>query len=236
MFGATNFVIDKVTIDGAAAAGIQTARSANNGRITNNIIRNTLSDSIHMTGRASYITLENNRIENSGDDGIAVVSYRSNGGLVHHITARNNVIRNNKWGRLMSVVGGGQVLYENNLLENNLAGRACLFIAQESSYDTYGAHDVVARRNTIKNCGGPPTGHGAVMVFSGGEEANTNITLTRNDIWQDGYAGIRILSEMNSGVRLDSNRVQGASPAVDIRSPGVTVIPYTSGAVGYVAP
>lgn len=236
LFGATDFVIDKVTIDGAAAAGIQTAKGANHGRITNNIIRNTLSDSIHMTGRASYITLENNRIENSGDDGIAVVSYRSDGALVHHITARHNIIRNNKWGRHMSVVGGGQVLYENNLLENNLAGRACLYIAQESSYATYGAHDVTARRNTIKNCGGPPTGHGAVMVFSGGAEANTNITLTRNDIQQDGHAGIRILSAYNSGVRVDSNRVQGASPALDIKSAGVTLIPYTSGAVGYVAP
>ncbi len=236
LFGATDFVIDKVTIDGAAAAGIQTAKGANHGRITNNIIRNTLSDSIHMTGRASYITLENNRIENSGDDGIAVVSYRSDGALVHHITARHNIIRNNKWGRHMSVVGGGQVLYENNLLEHNLAGRACLYIAQESSYATYGAHDVTARRNTMRNCGGPPTGHGAVMVFSGGAENNTNIALTRNDIQQDGHAGIRILSAYNSGVRVDSNRVQGASPALDIRSSGVTVIPYTSGAVGYAAP
>jgi parallel beta-helix repeat protein len=236
LFGATNFVIDKVTIDGAAAAGIQTAKGANNGRITNNTIRNTLADSIHMTGKASYITLENNRIENSGDDGIAVVSYRSDGGLVHHITARSNVIRNNKWGRHMSVVGGGQVLYENNLLENNLAGRACLYIAQETSYATYGAHDVTARRNTIRNCGGPPTGHGAVMVFSGGAENNTNIALTRNDIQQDGYGGIRVFSAYNTGVRVDSNRIQGASPALDIRSSGVTVIPYTSGAVGYAAP
>ena len=36
LFGATNFVIDKVTIDGSAAAGIQTAKSTNNGHITNN--------------------------------------------------------------------------------------------------------------------------------------------------------------------------------------------------------
>ncbi len=236
LFGATDFVIDKVTIDGAAAAGIQTAKGANNGRITNNTIRNTLADSIHITGKASYITLENNRIENSGDDGIAVVSYRSDGALVHHITARHNVIRNNKWGRHMSVVGGGQVLYENNLLENNLAGRACVYIAQETSYNTYGAHDVTVRRNTIKSCGGPPTGHGAVMVFSGGAEANTNITLTRNDILQNGQAGIRVFSEHNQGVHVDSNRVQGASPALDIRSAGVTVIQYASGAVGYAAP
>jgi parallel beta-helix repeat protein len=232
LFGATNFVIDKVTIDGAAAAGIQTAQSANNGRITNNTIKDTLADSIHMTDKASYITLENNRIENAGDDGIAVVSYRNNGGLVNHITARNNVIVNSRWGRQMSVVGGSQVLYENNHLENNLAGAACLYIAQEASYSTYGAHDVVARYNTLKTCGGSTTGHGAVMVFSDGQEANTNITLTRNDIVQNGPPGIRVFSALNSGVRVDSNRVQGANPALDISSPGVTIIPYTSGTVG----
>jgi hypothetical protein len=236
LFGASNFVIDKVTIDGSAAGGIQTARSTNNGRITNNTIRNTLADSIHMTDKASYITLENNHIEYSGDDGIAVVSYRNDGGLVNHITARNNVIVNNKWGRQMSVVGGSQVLYENNDLGSNLAGAACLYIAQESSYATYGAHDVVARYNTLKACGGSSTGHGAVMVFSDGQEANTNITLTRNDIVQNGAPGIRVFSAMNTGVRVDSNRVQGATPALDIKTAGVTVIPYTSGVVGYVVP
>src|SRR6185503_9399919 len=232
LFGASNFVIDKVTIDGSAAAGIQTAQSANNGRITNNTIKDTLSDSIHMTDKASYITLENNRIDNAGDDGIAVVSYRRDGGLVNHITARNNVVRNNKWGRQMSVVGGQNVLYENNWLESNLAQAACLYLAQEASYSTYGAHDVVARYNTLKTCGGPSTGHGAVMVFSDGQDSNTNITLTRNDIVQNGQAGIRVFSAMNSGVRVDSNRVQGASPALDIKSSGVTIVPYASGAVG----
>jgi hypothetical protein len=232
LFGATNFVIDKVTIDGATGAGIQAVRSTNNGRITNNVIKNTLADAIHMTDKSSYITLENNRIENAGDDGIAVVSYRRDGGLTHHITARNNVIVNNKWGRNMSVVGGRYVVYENNRLENNLAGRACMYLAQEASYASYAAHDVTARYNTIKNCGGTAVGHGGMHVSSSGEETNTNITLARNDIVQNGQLGIRVTGP-NSGVRLDSNRVQGG-PAMDIRSSGVTVIPYASGLVGYV--
>ena len=210
MFGATNFVIDKVTIDGATGAGIQTAWSTNHGRITNNVIKNTLADSIHMTDKASYITLENNRIENAGDDGIAVVSYRRDGGLTHHITARKNVVLNNKGGRNMSVVGGRYVVYENNRLENNLAGAACAYFAQEASYATYAAHDVTARYNSIRNCGGTAVGHGGMHVSSSGEETNTNITLTRNHIVQNGQLGIRVTA-YNSGVRIDSNRVEGAS-------------------------
>lgn len=231
--GATNFLIDHVTIDGSAAAGIHVSHGTNNGRITNNTIKDTLADSIHITGKASYITLENNRIENSGDDGIATVSYRSDGALTHHITARNNVILNNKWGRQMSVVGGSNVLYENNRLENNLGLRACLYIAQESSYSTYGAHDVVAQRNTLKNCGGAASGHGAVMVFSNGQEANTNISLIRNDIYQNGQKGIRAFGPQ-TGIVIDSNRVTGANPAYDVGA--IAVVPYTSGVVGYVAP
>jgi hypothetical protein len=165
-----------------------------------------------------------------------VVSYVKDGGLVHHITARNNVIVDNKWGRQMSVVGGSDVLYENNLLQSNLASYACLYIAQEAGWATYGARNVVAQRNTLAACGGTSTGHGAVMVFSDGQEANSNISLIRNDIQQGGQAGIRIFSAMNSGVVVDSNRVQGASPALAISTPGVTVVPYVSGEVGYVAP
>jgi hypothetical protein len=236
LIGATNFVIDKVTIDGASAAGIQTGRAANNGRITNSVIRNTLADAIHLSDRASYITVSNNRIENAGDDGIAVVSYRSQGALVNHITARNNIVVNNKGGRQMSVVGGSNVLYENNRLESNLAQAACIYIAQEAAYATYASHDIVARYNTLKACGGAATGHGGVHIYSSGEGYNTNVTIARNDIVQNGQQGIRVITAYNNVVRIDSNRIQGASPALDIRSPGVTVIQYSSGAVGYVAP
>jgi hypothetical protein len=111
-----------------------------------------------------------------------------------------------------------------------------VYFAQEASYATYGAHDVTARYNTLKNCGGATVGHGAVHVYSSGEETNSNVTLARNDIVLNGQPGIRVLGSMNTGVRLDSNRVQGASPALDIKSSGVTVIPYSSGAAGYVAP
>ena len=73
-------------------------------------------------------------------------------------------------------------------------------------------------------------------MFTDGQEANSNISLIRNDIQQSGQIGIRIFSAMNSGVIVDSNRVQGANPALAISTPGVTVIPYVSGMVGYVAP
>jgi parallel beta-helix repeat protein len=49
--GATNWVINNVTIDGSRALGIQTF-GAHNGRITNNRIMNTMAGGIHLTNGA----------------------------------------------------------------------------------------------------------------------------------------------------------------------------------------
>ena len=234
VFGATNFVVDHVTIAGSAATGVQTALAASYGHITNNHVMDTLADAIHMTDRSSHITVAGNLIERAGDDGIAVVSYRHDGGLVHNIAARNNIIRDNKFGRLMSVVGGDTVLYENNLLDTNLSPYACLYIAQESSWGTYGAHNVTARYNTMKDCGSVVTGHAAITLYSDGQEANTNIKLIRNDVVQQGAAGVRVFTPMNTAVVVDSNRITGSKVALEITTPGVTVVAYVSGAAGEV--
>jgi hypothetical protein len=235
IFGATDFVIDGVIIEGAPAASIQTAKRATRGRITNNVIRNSLSDSIHMTDGASQILVENNHIEYSGDDGIAVVSYRGDGARVSNITARNNVVLDNKWGRNMSVVGGQHILYENYFLSGNPSGGACLYIAQEKSYKTYSALDVTVNRNTFQDCGGVNSGHAAAMIYSDGEEANNDIKLTYNDIIQKGLNGVKYFGPQTN-VRIENNRIAGARTAyVGGAVPGVTVIPYTGGEVGYVA-
>jgi hypothetical protein len=235
VFGATDFAIDGVTIDGAAAAGIQTADGATRGRITNNVVRNTLSDGMHLSGAASHILVEGNLVESTGDDGIAVVSYW-NEGRVSNITARDNVVRNNRSGRNMSVVGGTHVLYENNFLQNNLAGLACLYIAQEKrGSTTRGSSDITARRNTLENCGGKSS-HAAVMLFSDGLELNERIRLVENDIRPSGQVGIRVFSRFNVDVQLDSNRVTGAARPLDVRDSSVSIVPYTGGRVGYARP
>lgn len=231
VMGATDFVIDRVTIDGAAAAGIQTAQGATRGRISNNVVKNTLSDGMHISGGASDILVVGNVVESTGDDGIAVVSYWDEG-RVSNITARDNVVRNNRSGRNMSVVGGSHVLYENNLLQNNLEGLACLYIAQEKRSDTTrGTSDITASHNTLENCGGKSS-HAAVMLFSDGLEPNERIRLVGNDIRPTGRVGIRIFSRFNVDVHLEGNRITGAARPLEVRDTAVTVLPYAGGPVG----
>lgn len=227
-FGASQFVIDNVTIDGATATGIQTARGATDGMISNNRISNTLADGIHITGRASYITIVGNVIDGTGDDGIAVVSYQRDNGPTHHITAAHNTVSNNRGGRGMSVVGGSDVLYENNRISNS--GRyACLYLAQEDSWKTLPISNVIARNNTLSNCGSPATGHAAVMLFSN-SSTNAGVQILRNDITQSGQRGIRAFGQ-NTDVTIDGNRVSGSEQALQLPA-GMRATPYSVGAVG----
>lgn len=232
IIGATEFAIERVVIEGSAAAGIQTAQAPTRGRIVGNVVRNTLSDGIHLTDGASHVLIEGNLVEQTGDDGIAVVSYWSDALPVSDITARNNVVRKNHWGRNMSVVGGRRVRYENNLLQGNLAGLACLYIAQEDrSMRTKGATDVTADRNTLENCGGAQ--HAAVMIFSDGNATNERIRLRRNDIRPGGPTGIRVFSPWNVDVLLEANRIAESARPLDVSGPSVSVIPYADGPVGH---
>jgi parallel beta-helix repeat protein len=228
LFGASNFVVDNVTIDGSTATGIQTARGATQGVISNNRISNTLADGIHITGQASYITITGNVIDGTGDDGIAVVSYQRDKGVSHHITAVRNTVSNNKGGRGMSVVGGSDVLYEQNRISNS--GRyACLYLAQEDAWKTLPISNVIARNNTLSNCGSTVTGHAAVMLFAD-SAANAGVQILRNEITQSGQSGIRMFG-LNNDVAIDGNRVSGARQALQLPS-GVKATPYSAGAVG----
>lgn len=227
-FGASNFVVDNVTIDGSTGGGIQTARGATQGVISNNRVSNTLADGIHITGKASYVTIVDNVVEGTGDDGIAVVSYQRDDGLTHHITAARNTVRNNRGGRGMSVVGGSDVLYEHNRISNT--GRfACLYLAQEDGYKTLPISNVIVRYNTLSNCGSPTTGHAAVMLFAN-SMPNSGVQILRNDIVQGGQRGIRAFG-LNSDVAIDGNRVSGAGQALQLPA-GMTATPYSAGSVG----
>lgn len=226
--GCSGFAVNLIEVSTCAGAGIRVDNSSH-GMIENCRLTGTLADSIHITDRSSYVTIQGNAIDSSGDDGIAVVSYQNQGAMCSNISATGNRITNNVGGRCMSVVGGSDILYQQNYMSGN-ANAAGLYLAQENSYQTFGVHKVVASRNTIRNCGNAKTGHYAVMLFSDGKEANTDVTLERNVIWQDdARGGIRAFGPLTN-VLLDQNVVVATPPTQVVA--GVVVKQYTDGAVG----
>lgn len=230
--GTSNFTIHNCYIKHNGAAGIQIENSASSGTITNNTLSGTLADSIHITNEAHNLTVNFNKIRKSGDDGIACVSYSADGGKVRNVEASYNWIKGNLGGRGMSVVGGQDINYHNNLIESNTVA-AGIYIAQEISYLSWGCNSVSIAYNTVINCGNQAIGHAGVMIFSDGTHTNSSIAVVRNDLVQTGENGIRLFGPQ-LGISLDSNRISSASSSyVNNVTAGVTTTSYISGNAGY---
>lgn len=192
--GADAFEISHIEVDGANAAGIMIY--ANNGRVTNNLVRNTKSDSIHVSNHSSNIYIAGNVVRNSGDDCIAVVSYQRQKETCSNIMIENNDVADQFWGRGITVVGGEKVTIRNNRVANT--SRAGIYIASEGAYQTFGVDDVLVQGNTIVNCPGlfrlfPDLIHGAFEIYSNTEFPVQNILIENNKVENPGKAPIRII-------------------------------------------
>lgn len=233
---AINFTCENLYIKPTGATGFGIVASAGPGTITRCTISGTLADSIHMTDEAHHITVTLNRIRNSGDDGIACVSYRSDGGNVKNIEAAYNYISDNAaWGRGMSVIGGNAINYHNNLIEN-VQPYAGILIAQEASYASFGCISVSITYNTVINCGSLATGHSGIMLLCDNERTNSSVAVIRNYISQgNSQTGLICYGLQQYAYTLDSNRITsaGTSVALGPGSANWTVTTYTSGNAGY---
>jgi hypothetical protein len=219
---ATTFEVSCVQVDGSASAGVF-VYGGSGGSIHDNHVANTLADSIHMTEATNLTNVYQNRIENSGDDGIAVVSYGGvapgNGpdsAYVRDIKAWDNVILYNKGGRSMSVVGGRRVEYWNNYLQGGPSPTACIYLAQESSYSTWEADAVYAHDNDLVECGG--TVHPVSLLVYAATFPNRDIRIENNHFWKNrGASGSIAVYGTNIDVTQVGNTTDvGPVPAIPV--------------------
>jgi hypothetical protein len=107
------------------------------------------ADSFHHTGGSRFCQVVGNRTQTAadrGDDLYAFVGYQADGDPVHHCACIAN------WGRDghargLSAVGAGFVTFQNNDIDRTQW--AGVYLAQETSYATYGTFDVFVTGNTI---------------------------------------------------------------------------------------
>ena len=123
-------------IDGGAAGGIRVA-GARHFRIDSNTVSNTLADGIHVTYGSQSGVVARNTVRATGDDLISVVSYRGDQHVTSDILITKNDVAGNPWGRGIAVVGGQNITISDNVIRNVVAA-AGVYIARESSYDTFG--------------------------------------------------------------------------------------------------
>jgi hypothetical protein len=167
---ASGYTINNVLINGGSCVGIYNS-GGTNGLEENNTVENTLADSITNTNSsstaASQITIQNNLVINSGDDGISNNSYTSDPGgeTVNHVTVNQNAIMRNFFARGLEVSGGSNINFTNNYVDNK-SGYACMAILSESgSFNTQTVSASSASGNTLLNCG---PNQGSLFIWAEG--------------------------------------------------------------------
>jgi parallel beta-helix repeat protein len=153
----------------ASAAGILLLR-AQGFLVADNTVQRSLADGIHITGASSQGRVQGNRVRETGDDMIAVVSYAGSGpavsanaqslqqawdsrlqqGLVSNVLIADNALSSPYWGRGISVVGGSTITIARNTLAN-LPMAAAILIAREATWQTFGVNDVLVEANRISD-------------------------------------------------------------------------------------
>jgi hypothetical protein len=189
--GAREWVIDNLTIDGGNGPGIITY-GGYNGRITRNRIFNTRSDSIHVSGGAHHIYIAGNKVRNSGDDNIAVVTYAYHPVNTYQVLIENNDVGQHSWGRGISVVGGEHVTIRNNKITRS--SDAGVYIAAESSWATRGVKNVVVKDNRLDQCpwAHPEHGQTSILVYSDNAFWTETVLLEGNSITRGQNGPVRV--------------------------------------------
>jgi len=182
-----------------------------------NNVFDTLSDGIHSTDGASGGRVIGNRVRNSGDDGIALVSYHGRA-PASQIVIEDNDVAQIRWGRGISVIGStGAVIRRNRV--SAIAMAAGIIVAREASFNTPGAREVLIEDNTIGDIqqllqpapGRRRTGHAAIEINSDGgseELAVTDVKIQRNRVSGSGHDGIRLLGNVDR-ITIDGNMLDG---------------------------
>ncbi len=91
----------------------------------------------------------------------------TDGTPVRRVRVEDVEVRDNTWGRGVSVVGGEQIAIQDAEIERSSS--AGLYIASEGApYDTFAPRDVVASGIRVEAANTDPSvGHGAVLVYAG---------------------------------------------------------------------
>jgi parallel beta-helix repeat protein len=167
---------NKLTAAGAVGTNLQLAGggiflyNVSGFSIAGNTVSRTYADGIHMTHGSTNGRVLGNEVSETGDDGIAVVSYFGSGWQAralanpawlaatdlanrdNNILIANNTVSHNYWGRGISVVGGRNVTIESNSV-SSLWDRAAIYISREKEWETTGVDNVLIVGNQIAHIG-----------------------------------------------------------------------------------
>ncbi|MET3658538.1 right-handed parallel beta-helix repeat-containing protein [Sporosarcina psychrophila] len=179
-----NFIVEDCEIDGSNATGI-ICWKCSEGVIRNNKVKNTLADGIHLTRGSSNIDVYGNTVTNTGDDGIAVISYQSDGVPNKEINIYSNKVE--KTGARGITVGGGQDIsvFLNDVKDTYVNG---ILVMCEQDYPLFGFNNIHVFGNKVKGAG--EYGSNPLPVAS---------IYIRNDILSNGSSTVTVGGNQTKG-------------------------------------
>lgn len=194
----SGIVLRRVTIAGSAASGIY-LWGTSNFLIEDVRVRDTRADGIHVTGTSHDGTVRRPVVDRTGDDGVGIVSYEQDKIPVKRILVDSPVVRDNTWGRGVSVVGGEDITLENVYVR--ASSSAAVYIASEGEpWNTFAPVRVKVQGARLRGSNtASGVDHGALLVYSGNpRETPRDISADRVDI-----SGTRRQASSQVGIRAD---------------------------------
>lgn len=162
----TGIKLERVTVDGSAAAGIY-LWGASNFLIEEARVHDTRADGIHITGPSHDGTVRHPVVDRSGDDGVGIVSYQMDQVPVKKVLVDRPVVRFNTWGRGVSVVGGEDITLRKVYVRASSA--AGIYVASEGQpWNTFAPVRVTVQQAKLRATNtAAQVDHGAFLVYSG---------------------------------------------------------------------
>lgn len=152
------------TQNGASAGGIFLYNVAG-FLVQANTVRRTCADGIHVTAGSCNGRILGNTVEETGDDGIACVSYMGDGpvgkdaaavrsfrmtSLCADVLVEGNTVRGQYWGRGLTVIGGRGVTIRRNSV-SRIYGSAGIMLARERPYNTWDVTGILVEDNDVSD-------------------------------------------------------------------------------------
>ena len=177
---ADSAVLRDVHVQGAGGAGIAVTDGAADFLLDHVTVADSRADGIHITDQAHDGRVIAPVTTNTGDDGVAVVSYMKDGGPSERITIESPTVNGTTWGRGVSVVGGNDITYTDVTVRDTDA--AGIYVGSEGApYFTYPSVDVLVDGGTVTGANtNADKDHGAVLVYAGSADTTTSDVTVRD--------------------------------------------------------
>lgn len=235
---AERFLVSGNTVVRSLADGIHITGGSRNGRVLNNVVRETGDDMIAVVSYTDSISPARNNAAKLANSWEASVESR----LVRNVLISGNRVSGQYFGRGITVVGGQSIAILRNTIEN-VPLAAGILLAREASYQTFGVENVLVQGNLVRDVqtSAPPydgadkfapnrrTGHGAIEVHAAlfddeaadpelrGQLAVRNVVVRGNTVERSAVSAVRAGVQMDKTMRDgDASRHYGSGVIMNL--------------------